>query len=110
MQAKQSKFYQDDPNGRILIKVTKAIQKATWGPAAISIANRPQRCPEAMRNHRCETIAGKTFTSLALELLECSSTGTVMISVRLILEGILEGNERGLIAAGGKIDTQAWPE
>ena len=46
-----------------------------------------------MRDHGCETMAGKKFTSLAPELSKRPSTGTVMISVMLILEGRFEGNE-----------------
>ena len=107
MQAKKSKSYQNDSKGRILIKVPKATQRARWGPAAISIANRPQRFHEAMRDHGCETTAGKNLYHLGPELLKRPSTGTVTISFMLILEGRFEGNEGGLLAAGGKIDTRA---
>ena len=46
----------------------------------------------------------KPFISQAPELLECSPTGTVMISVMLIQGGRSKGDEGALIAAGGKID------
>lgn len=84
----------------------KAIQQARWVPAAMSIANGPQIYHKTGRDHGCETIAGKN--NIAPELLECASTGTVMTSVILILPGRFEGNEGGLLAAGGKIDTRTW--
>lgn len=47
------------------MNVPKAIQKANGMHAAISITNRSQRCHEPMREHGCETMAGKNLYQLS---------------------------------------------